>query len=157
MLYEIGKEAHRKPNLSATFEREETSGEHDTIHLADNSFKDILSLPTTLLVDNRASNLWGTESISSKANQCIRTSYALRIRREAINKNFITIEYIPTRLNLSDAMKKALDKCTFERLVPVILGYIEIDSLREEADFGVKTTTDVEARGRKSGEIEKEE
>jgi hypothetical protein len=155
LLYEIGKETHKKPNLNGTLEQEETSGEHDTMHLEDNSFKDILSLPTTLLADNRASNLWGTDSISSEANQYIRTSYF--ISREAINKNFITIEYIPTRLNLSDAMTKALDRCTFERLVPVILGHIGIDSLHEEEDLRIKTAAEVEARGGKSGEIDKEE
>ena len=125
------------------------------MHLEDNSFKEILSLPTILLADNRASNLWGTDLISSEANQYIRTSYFFS--REAINKNFITMEYIPTRLNLSDAMTKALDRCTFERLVPVILGHIGTDSLHEEEDLRIKAATKVEARGGKSGEIDKEE
>ena len=97
----------------------------------------------------------GDRLISSEANQYIRTSYF--ISREAINENFITIEYIPTRLNLSDAMTKALDRCTFERLVPVILGHIGTDSLHEEEDLRIKTTAEVEARGGKSGEIDKEE
>ena len=155
LLYEIGKETHQKPDLSGELEQQEVDEGHDTMQLEDNSFRDILNMPTTLLADNRASNLWGTDLISSEANQYVRTSYF--ISREAISEGFLTIQYIPTRLNLSDAMTKALDRCTFERLVPVILGHIGTDSLHEEEELRIKTAAGIGAHGEKSEEVDKEE
>ena len=134
LLEEMGRETYTKPKYweqTEETQHEELNGTGET-SLDQNCFEPELKMPTTVYADNRCSNLWTNENTTTEGNMYIRTSYFMT--KEAIRDKIVEIRHVRTKFNISDLLTKSVDKITFERLAPRLLGHMIVDHDEEEED-----------------------
>ena len=87
-----------------------------------------ISMPTLVHADNKQANSLCSEDLVTQGNMYFRTGY--HYCKEAVRDLYVTIQYIDTALNISDAMTKALGSNKIKTFLDTLHGLVSIpDSL----------------------------
>ena len=87
-----------------------------------------ISKPTLVHADNKQANSLCSEDLVTQGNVYFRTGY--HYCKEAVRDLYVTIQYIDTALNISDAMTKALGSNKIKTFLDTLHGLVSIpDSL----------------------------
>jgi len=86
-----------------------------------------ISQPTLVLADNKQANNLCNEDLVTAGNMYFRTGY--HYNKEAVRDRIVTVDYVNTQFNLSDACTKALGANKIKLFQPVLHGYKSLSTL----------------------------
>ena len=85
-----------------------------------------ISEPTRVYADNKQANNLCNEDVVTAGNMYFRTGY--HYCKEAVQDEYVTVNYVNTSDNISDACTKALGPIKVEAFEPKLHGYEPIDT-----------------------------
>ena len=86
-----------------------------------------ISMPTTVYADNKQANNLCKEDLVTAGNMYFRTGY--HYNKEAVKDKYVSVEYIHTSLNCSDATTKGLGSNKIKLFEPILHGHAPLSDL----------------------------
>ena len=84
-------------------------------------------MPTTVYADNKQANNLCKEDLVTAGNMYFRTGY--HYNKEAVKDKYVSVEYIHTSLNCSDATTKGLGSNKIKLFEPILHGHAPLSDL----------------------------
>ena len=88
-----------------------------------------ISSPTRVFADNKQANNLCKEDLITAGNMYFRTGY--HYNKEAVRDGYVTVHYLHTTLNYSDACTKGLGAAKIREFEPILHGHQPLPTLKD--------------------------
>merc|ERR1711998_207617 len=89
--------------------------------MCENGLASVVASPTDVYADNKQANTLCAEDLVTAGNMYFRTGY--HYNKEAVRDKYVSVAYIHTSSNISDACTKGLGSNKIKTFEPVLHGY----------------------------------